>query len=257
MGRLKSRNLPLISIITVCFNAHEYIEQCMNSVIYQNFDRYEYIVIDGGSTDGTVEIIKKHSDRLAYWHSKPDRGIAHGFNLGLEHASGEWIVFLNSDDYFANDNVLGRFGLELSGLESVDVAFGQVRNIERQAEEKVLSSALVGNSFKWADFIKQDTIPHPASFTQRSYFEHYGMFDEDYMIAMDYELFLRAGKSIRTRFIPILVTKMREGGVSRSMQVKCYQEWKMAHVKNRKVLLSYIYLYYCVHRARIFLKSIC
>jgi len=228
----------------------------MQSVLSQNFESVEYIIIDGGSTDGTVEVIRKYSDRLAYWHSKSDRGIAHGFNMGLEHASGEWIVFLNSDDYFVDAGVLTRFGSELSKLESVDVAFGQVRYIKRQAEEKILSHELFENSFKWADFIKKDTIPHPASFTHHSFFDTYGTFDERYLIAMDYELFLRAGSSIRARFFPILVANMREGGLSCSMQVACYKEWKMAHRKNMKVFWPYICFYYYVHRIRIFLKSV-
>ena len=88
----------LISVITVCFNAAEYIEQTITSVMAQTYPHLEYIIIDGGSRDGTVEIIRKYESRLAYWHSQPDRGIAHAFNLGLAQARGEWIVCLNADD---------------------------------------------------------------------------------------------------------------------------------------------------------------
>jgi len=247
---------PLISIITVCFNSEEFIEQCVQSVLSQDFDDYEYIIIDGGSSDRTVEIIQNYQGNLAYWHSKPDRGISHAFNQGLEHASGEWIVFLNSDDYFVSKGVLAKFGELLPKLINKDLVFGQIRYIERQREEVFLSK-IIGKEFKWADFIKNDTIPHPACFMHHTYFDTYGIFDEKYLIAMDYELLLRAGKMIRTCFLPGLVTNMREGGLSRSMQLECYKEWKIAHKKNKKVPFIYIYIYYYIHRARIFLKSLC
>ena len=88
----------LISIITVCLNAMEYIEQTITSVMAQTYPNLEYIIIDGGSLDGTVDIIRKYESRLAYWHSQPDRGIAHAFNLGLAQAHGDWILYLNADD---------------------------------------------------------------------------------------------------------------------------------------------------------------
>ena len=85
---------PLVSVITVCLNAATFIEQTIQSVIVQTYPGFEYIIIDGGSTDGTVDIIRKYESRLAYWHSKPDRGLGHAFNLGLVQAKGSWLLFL-------------------------------------------------------------------------------------------------------------------------------------------------------------------
>ena len=91
---------PLISIITVCLNGAEFIEQTIQSVLCQTYPHKEYIIIDGGSTDGTVEIIRKYQSRLAYWHSQADQGLAHAFNLGFEQSHGDWIVYLHADDFF-------------------------------------------------------------------------------------------------------------------------------------------------------------
>ena len=104
----KHPNLPLISIITVSHNAADFIEQTIASVLSQTYPFIEYIVIDGASSDGTVDIIRRYESRLAYWHSKPDRGIAQAFNLGLEQAGGDWIVYLNADDFFVDTSVVSR-----------------------------------------------------------------------------------------------------------------------------------------------------
>ena len=98
--------IPLISIITVVRNDVVHIEQTMLSVLGQTYGNVEYIVIDGGSTDGTVDIIKKYADKLAYWVSEPDGGIYPAMNKGLQHATGEWVNFMNSGDSFADENVL-------------------------------------------------------------------------------------------------------------------------------------------------------
>lgn len=98
--------MPLISIVTVSYNAVSTIEQTILSVINQTYPHIEYIIIDGGSTDGTVDIIKKYADRIAYWVSEPDKGIYDAMNKGIKVATGEWINFMNAGDCFANSKVL-------------------------------------------------------------------------------------------------------------------------------------------------------
>lgn len=91
-----------ISVITVCYNAVDTLEKTIQSVLEQTYHNIEYIIIDGGSTDGTVEIIHRYVDYLAYWVSEPDRGIYDAMNKGIERATGEWVNFMNAGDYFYN-----------------------------------------------------------------------------------------------------------------------------------------------------------
>lgn len=99
-------DVPSISVITVSYNAVTSIEKTMLSVLNQIYDRVEYIIIDGGSVDGTLEVIQKYVDRLGYWVSEPDKGIYDAMNKGILNASGDWIIFMNCGDIFVDDNVL-------------------------------------------------------------------------------------------------------------------------------------------------------
>jgi len=224
---------PKISVITVCLNAQEFIEQCMLSVITQTFNDFEYVIIDGGSTDDTVDIIKKYDNKIAYWHSQPDRGLAHAFNLGVENSSGQWLVFLNSDDYFASSNVLKDMVVHIDKHPDVDVIFGQMNMITRKQVSKKIGGPY-GEAIKWEKFCRKATIPHQAAFSPRSFFERIGPFNEDFLIAVDYEHYLRAGPGFNTKFVPLLVTNMRDGGMAKKDILATYREWQLAQVTSGK-----------------------
>ena len=238
----KNRKESLISVITVCLNAEGYIRQCLESVIDQNFDDYEYIVIDGGSTDNTWEIIKEYENSLAYWHSKPDRGLSHAFNQGLEQANGKWIIFLNSDDYFADSQVLNKCSSVLRTNPDQDVIFGQVQRVSRESEPKALDRP-IGHPFNWKVFLKRNTIPHPSAFTNRDFFRRAGAFYEDYRFAMDYEFYLRGGKDLKAMFHPLIITCMREGGLSRANRRESLYECLRALNQHQAWPGLYILLY--------------
>jgi len=113
----------LISIITVVYNGETHLEQTIKSVLNQTYPNTEYIIIDGGSTDGTLDIIKKYNDKIAFWVSEPDNGIYDAMNKGIELATGEWINFMNAGDTFANKNTIEKI-FSKSSYEEVDVIFG-------------------------------------------------------------------------------------------------------------------------------------
>ena len=239
---------PKISIITVCLNAEEFIEQCIQSVLAQGFDDVEYVIIDGGSTDGTVAIIKKYQDKISYWHSQPDRGLAHAFNLGVEHSSGQWLLFLNSDDYFYSSDVLQDMAVHLDNYATADVVFGQVVVMTREQAARKIGGPY-GRDFQWAEFCRKDTIPHQAAFSSRVFFERIGPFSEKYRIAVDYEHFLRAGPKLKVEFVPVLVANMRDGGLSRHNVLANLREWSSAQVAsgNRsKFFAQLTYTYYAL-----------
>jgi len=246
---------PLISIITVCYNAEEYIEQCIQSVLSQDFDNFEYIIIDGGSTDATLNVIEKYQDELAYWHSKPDRGISHAFNQGLEQAKGEWIVFLNADDCYCNTKVLSSIASVLRVSANIDLVYGQIQIVKRQQCIEPISG-LVGQSWEWKSFRFHSTIPHPASFTHKRLFERLGLFDENFRNALDYEFYLRAGKTLKVLYVSDLWVWMRTGGMSTDEAYRSYAESRDAQIKHAVFGHSIAWVIYIYYVMRIWLGKL-
>lgn len=117
--------IPIISVITVCYNAAASLEETMLSVLNQTYDKVEYIVIDGGSKDGTLDIIKKYANRLAYWTSEPDKGIYDAMNKGISKMTGDWVNFMNAGDLFIDNGVLSKC-FESNFYDNVDVLYGDV-----------------------------------------------------------------------------------------------------------------------------------
>jgi len=238
---------PLISVITACYNAADTIEQCIQSVIGQDLPGVEYVIIDGASTDGTARIIERYAPQLSYWHSKPDRCMAHAFNLGIERSRGDWLMFLNSDDYLHDRSALATIAREIHDHPDADVVYGMVAFVTRERDPKPAGKPF-GEPYRWRRFIRMRTIPHPASATRRRFFDRVGRFDERYRIAMDYEVFLRGGPALSTSFVPRVITCMRLGGVSRIDRRKVLDEWYQAIVFHRalspgRARLLYAYFY--------------
>ena len=244
---------PLVSVITVCLNAAETIEQCIESVLGQEFDDFEYLVMDGGSSDGTGEIIRRHAAGMCYWHSQPDRGIAHAWNLGIARSTGSWLLFLNADDYLCNPQVLSRMAEAIAAYPDNDVVFGQIR-LMRRAPESERPAKIIGRPFAWRQFIMMDTIPHPAALTKRNYFERVGTFSEAFSIAVEYELFLRAGRHLRAHFVPVQVACMRDGGVSRANVRGALRESMEAKTRNNVVSYPLAWLIYAYLLCRTSIK---
>jgi glycosyltransferase involved in cell wall biosynthesis len=229
-----STQLPQISTITVCFNAAEFIEQTIQSVLSQSYPRVEYLIIDGGSTDGTVEIIRRYESRLAYWHSRPDRGIAHAFNLGFKQAQGDWLLYLGADDLLLGPTVLEEMAPHLVRHEDADVVFGNMISLTREQDPQPVPWCKIGgHAWRWPEFRRRNMIPHQAAFTRREYFERVGGFDETFRVAMDYEHYLRAGEGLRAQVVPLPLVGMRAGGACVKRIVETLREFKRAQIKNR------------------------
>ena len=207
-------NSPLISIIIAVFNGAKTLQQCIDSVTQQAYPNKELIIIDAGSTDGTVELLQANNDVISYWISEPDHGIYNAWNKGLVKANGDWICFLGADDFFWDAQVLDRMSKQLEMLPAaIRVAYGQIMLLSEDGE----SLYPVGESWqKIKTHFRQITcIPHPGAMHRRSLFEQNGRFDESFRIAGDYELLLRELKTGDAEFIPNLITVgMRQGGVS-------------------------------------------
>ena len=204
----------LITIIIAVFNGAKTLQQCIDSVAQQSYPNKQLIIIDGGSTDGTVELLQANDQSISYWVSEPDAGIYNAWNKGLKQANGEWICFLGADDYFWDDQVLASMSRLLVKLPvNIRVAYSQIMLLSENGQELYLSGEpwqKVKQRFK-----ELMSIPHPGTMHRRDLFEQHGYFDESFRIAGDYELLLRDLKTADAEFIPDLVTVgMLQGGIS-------------------------------------------
>lgn len=203
---------PKISIIMATLNRAAVIERALASVFSQTYQNYELIIIDGGSTDGTVEILKRHAERIAYWLSEPDHGLYHAFNKGLARATGDWIYFLGSDDYLWDPTVLETMARHLSGaFPPYRVVYGLSTMLENGRPVLVLGQP-------WeleAQDMAAMSLHHQSVFQHRSLFAVHGGFNEELYIAADYELLLRELKSAPALFVPdVMVSGCDVGGIS-------------------------------------------
>ncbi len=216
LGEVMNHELaPLISIIVAVFNGKTTLQECIDSVARQTYLNKELIVIDGGSKDGTVELLMENLGKITYWISEPDRGIFNAWNKGLAQAQGEWICFLGADDYFWDITVLERMAVQLQMLPTdIRVAYGQIMQVN---VDEQLPPRPIGESWgQGKEFFKQFMcIPHVGTMHRRSLFEKHGKFDESFHIAGDYEFLLRELKTGDASFIPdIVTTGQRLGGIS-------------------------------------------
>lgn len=222
-------SLPKISVITIVRNGMPFIEQTIKSVIDQRNSNFEYFVIDGKSTDGTVDVIKAHESGITKWVSEKDAGISDAFNKGLSFATGDYILFLNADDALANPDVLHEMAANIIRLNYPCIIYGDCDLLERNTGETLYRAAI---EFSKAEFLNGRMLPHPSLFTCRNYFEKYGNFDSSFRLAMDYEWLLRGVFKERVVHVSVLVTNVRNGGVSTQNQRQAVIEIISALKKN-------------------------
>ena len=203
----------MISIITVCYNAEKTIRDAIESVLGQAYPNLDYLIVDGGSNDGTLAIIQQYVGRLRYV-SKRDRGIYDAMNKGIAMATGEVIGTLNADDVYEDAYVLGRVA-EVFTDSTVDACFADLVYVRQNDTSRVVrywkSSDYRGGLFK------SGWVPaHPTFFTRKGIYERHGQFNLDYRIAGDFELMFRLIElnQIRTKYIPRVLVRMRLGGES-------------------------------------------
>lgn len=170
----------LYSIITINYNNREGLEKTIESVVNQSFKNYQYIIIDGGSTDGSVEVIEKYASQINYWVSEQDKGIYHAMNKGILQAHGEYVIFMNSGDCFYDSTVLD--WVFQQGLQE-DICIGKVWCVGRNIIKEPLN-----NNFSMMDLFRNHP-PHQAAFIKRDLFEQ-GLFDETFKLVSDWIFFI-------------------------------------------------------------------
>ena len=203
-----------ITIITVSYNSALHIEDAINSVSNQDYSNIEHIVIDGGSSDGTKEILERHSDKLTYWISEPDQGIYDAMNKGILQATGDVVGILNSDDFYYDNHVLSKIAKAFVSNE-IDAVFGDLIFVDPNNLNRTVRTY---SSKNWHPdrFAKGYMPAHPTFFVMRNFYEKHGLFETDYKIAADYEMLIRLlyVHKLKYEYIPMKMVKMRKGGVS-------------------------------------------
>ena len=186
----------------------------MESVLGQTYSNIEYIIVDGGSTDGTVDIIKSYQERLGAFISEPDKGIYDGLNKGIKLATGEVIGFLHSDDLYENNTVIEKVAQAFKN-NALDSVYGDLTYVNKTDPDKVIRYWKSGE-FTLKKLHQGWMPPHPTFFVKRAIYEQQGLFDTSFKIAADYDVMLRfLGKNkITTQYIPYVLIKMRVGGAS-------------------------------------------
>lgn len=179
-NKVKKNKKALVSIVTVSFNAVAVIEKTILSIINQTYPNIEYIIIDGGSTDGTVDIIKKYSDKIAYWVSEPDSGIYNAMNKGIQVASGDWINFMNAGDLFFDNSTISRLHLELLDDSNIKVVYGD--NMRKRKGKVIYRKSLSPKSM-----YRRVICCHQSVFFSLFDKQEVG-YDESFILASDYNL---------------------------------------------------------------------
>lgn len=203
-----------VSIITSVWNGAATIETAIQSVLEQTYSNIEYIVIDGASTDGTMDILQKYSDNISVLVSEPDDGIYDALNKGVALATGDVIAFLHSDDLYANKTVVEEVANQFVLDETLDGIYGDLiytskddlNNVYRYWKSRAFDKKL----------LKKGWMPaHPTLFLRKSIYNKMGNFDTSFKIAADYDFMLRVLKeNFNIHYCPILLYKMRIGGAS-------------------------------------------
>lgn len=199
-----------LSIITICYNNAIDLAKTIDSVLGQSWQDFEYIIIDGGSTDGSVEVIERNVKRLSYWVSEPDGGVFNAMNKGIAKAGGEYLLMLNAGDYLCNDGVLEQvFG---AGLYTEDLLIGDVY---READGKIFAESHFPDVYSF-DFFRKGSLSHQGTFIRRSLHDLLGMYDESLRFSADWKFFLLGicKFNVSYRHLPFFISVCDCGGLT-------------------------------------------
>ena len=233
---------PLVSIVTTCYNSESTIERTINSVLNQTYKNIEYIIIDAASTDNTEKIIGRYSSSIAYYESKEDNGIAEGWNRGIKKCNGAYIQILNADDYLDKNKITESVKWFNKNSESAYV-FGDLYIVNKN--EKILYVIKGDKNYDRIINYRTPRINHPTVIARKSIYEKYGLFNEDFEFAMDYEWLLRLHKHKEIGiYCDKIITYMQEGGKAENSFYARKEEYQVAvlHGQNKLFILA-IHLY--------------
>ena len=227
-----------VSIITVCLNNADTLESAMQSVFAQDYTNIEYIVIDGGSTDGTPALLEKHKSKISILISEKDEGMYYALNKGINKSTGDVVGILHADDFYSSNTIISKIANAFESQNS-DCVYGDLQYVDRTNPDKIIRN---WKSSPYTDglFLKGWMPPHPTFFIKKKWYDTYGNFNTTLTIAADYELMLRMlhKHKLKASYIPEVLVKMRTGGASNrtlARRIKANMEdrksWKINNLK--------------------------
>jgi len=230
---------PKISILTISLNRKLTIQSSINSLLSQDYNNIEYIIIDGGSTDGTIDIISKYSEKIDHFISEKDTGMYNALNKAIKLATGDIIGILHSDDVFFNSNILSTYA-EFFEKTNADLVYANglyINNIDSIESNSKINRIYKSSKFKpW--YLYFGWIPlHTTIFVKREIFDKYGLYDESFSIASDYEISLRwfTNTAINKHFLNTCTVKMLMGGKSTNITLQ-----KKKSAEDYRILKQYM-----------------
>lgn len=226
---------PFISVVIATYNCALLLERSLGSVLAQKVPS-ELILVDGGSTDGTVDIIRKYSEHINWWVSEADNGIYDAWNKGIKHSNGQWLLFLGAGDTLAEDafEVYAAYADEHPGLDFITARQAQVYEDGKVMRYK-------GAPWKWSAFKHRMTVTHVGCWHARSAFDRYGLFDASYKVCGDYEWLLRPGIALKAGYIDQVLAYMLVGGISDANE-KVFTESSRAKIETAKRSAQIVHL---------------
>lgn len=201
---------PRLSIIIATWNAAKTFERCLRSIIGQEFTKWELLIADGASTDGTTELIRRYEPYIRWWESRKDGGIYDAWNKSLAYAQGDYVCFLGADDAWHTPSTLRKL-FEAIG----DVEYDLVTGLGALVDSGGRPYHEFGNAWDYKRVMKRMTICHPGALHRRKLFEHYGKFDTSYRICADYDFLLRLPAGLRSQHVDMIFVDVADGGISR------------------------------------------
>ena len=236
-----------VSIITITYNSEKTLNDTIDSIISQTYDNIEYIIIDGGSSDKTINIVNSYTNKISKFISEKDHGIYDAMNKGLKLATGNIVGILNSDDVYYDNTIIEKI-VEKFKKENVESVYGDLYYVEEENLNKV-ARCWKSSVFKKNSFAKGWHPPHPTFFVKKEIYNIYGYFDLNMKVSADFELMLRFLEryKISTSYLPEVIVKMRLGGESNQSIKNILVGNKSilkAFEKNRIQVNKFTYLFY-------------